>query len=341
MSEAENSLPPEIPRRYGNGLLGGLVPKDARCLIVTMPAPWEIAKRQFASEPESLQFVTSLAEEEIVRTEAQIPPVDRVLGIGGGMCMDYAKYVAWKRKIPLTLAPGIVSVDACLTDAIALRRQGRVEYVGKVYPDEVVVDFDLVCAAPPELNRAGAGDILSIHTALFDWKLAHERTGETYDAVIAHSSRALLGALSKGADEIRNATPAGIRTIMELFNAEVRLCYEAGSSRPEEGSEHFWAYNLEYRTGRSFVHGNLVAVGIVLMSALQNNDVTGIRGLIDSLGIPVSVEGLGVTRAQARDALTTARAYAEAERLEYSILNDREITPALADELIAVAVSEG
>ena len=59
------------------------------------------------------------------------------------------------------LAPSIVSVDACLTDAAAVRREGRVHYLGHVVPREVVVDFDLICKAPPELNRAGAGDILS------------------------------------------------------------------------------------------------------------------------------------------------------------------------------------
>ena len=60
---------------------------------------------------------------------------------------------------------------------------------------------------------------------------------------------------------IRNVTPEGIRALVELFWSEVVLCYKAGSSRPEEGSEHFWAYNLEFRTGRSFAHGDLIALG--------------------------------------------------------------------------------
>ncbi len=244
----------EIPRRYGNGLFGTLCPSDERWLFVTMQELWNIAQKQLAKTPFAMHFVTTMSEDSVESSEQELPQVDGVVGIGGGSCLDYAKYVAWKRNIPLILAPSIVSVDACLTDAVAVRRDGRVHYMGTAYPKEVVVDFDLIGAAPAELNRAGAGDILSIHTALFDWNLSHERNGEAYDNQIAEESRHLLKILSENVDDIRDATPDGIRTLIELFWSEVVLCYRMGNSRPEEGSEHFWAYNLEFLTVRSFAH---------------------------------------------------------------------------------------
>ena len=49
----------------------------------------------------------------------------------------------------------------------------------------LLVDFDLLSSAPPALNRAGAGDILSIFTALRDWQNAASRQGEPYDEDVA------------------------------------------------------------------------------------------------------------------------------------------------------------
>ncbi len=331
---AERPLPPEIPRRYGHGLLGSLLPPDERWLVVTMPEPWALASRQFSRPPAALHMVTTMTEEAVEAQTRELPAVEGVLGIGGGSCMDFAKYVAWQRSLPLVLAPSIVSVDACLTDAVAVRREGRVHYMGEAYPREVVVDFDLVCAAPPELNRAGAGDILSIHTALCDWSLAHEHNGEPYDAGLAAESRALLDRLAEKSEEVRNATPEGVRTLTELFWAEVRLCQRAGSSRPEEGSEHFWAYNLEFLTRRSFLHGDLIALGILLMSGLQENDVAGAKERIEAVGLRHTPEALGLSREAVRESLLTARDYAVSDQLNFSILNVREITPQLADRLI-------
>jgi glycerol dehydrogenase-like iron-containing ADH family enzyme len=299
-----------------------------------MPEPWALASRQFSRPPAALRMVTTMTEEVVEAQTTALPPVEGVLGIGGGSCMDFAKYVAWQRNLPLLLAPSIVSVDACLTEAVAVRRDGRVHYMGEAYPREVVVDFDLVCAAPPELNRAGAGDILSIHTALCDWHLAHELNGEPYDIALAAESRALLDRLAEKADDVRNATPEGIRALVELFWAEVRLCQRAGSSRPEEGSEHFWAYNLEFLTRRSFLHGDLIALGILLMSGLQENDVSGARERIEAVGLRHTPEALGLSREAVRESLLTARDYAVSDQLNFSILNVREMTPKLADRLI-------
>lgn len=54
----------------------------------------------------------------------------------------------------------------------------QVTYVGDRRPERLLVDYDLLERAPSLLNRAGAGDILSIFTALHDWKLASTKTEE-------------------------------------------------------------------------------------------------------------------------------------------------------------------
>jgi glycerol dehydrogenase-like iron-containing ADH family enzyme len=72
----------------------------------------------------------------------------------------------------------------------------------------VIVDAALIRTAPAHLNRGGVGDILSIHTALYDWRLAHARTGEPYDAAVAQQSAALLSACASRAARF---TPSATR----------------------------------------------------------------------------------------------------------------------------------
>ena len=71
-----------------------------------------------------------------------------IVGFGGGTALDTAKYLAWKRGLPLVQIPTITSVDAGFTDAIGVRADGHVRYVGTIEPEEVVLDIDLIRSAP-------------------------------------------------------------------------------------------------------------------------------------------------------------------------------------------------
>jgi len=319
---------------YGSNLLPQVLPESKRRLVITTPPILEYVQARMCSVDATFELAPSMDERTLAAWEHALPDTDAVLGIGGGVCLDAAKYVAWRRSLPLWLAPSVVSVDACLTEAIAVRHEGRVRYIGEVYPEAVVVDYSLIQSAPTHLNRAGAGDILSIHTALWDWQVAAQEKGERYDSAIADQSARLLARLDEAADEVRAVTEAGIRTLVELFAAEVALCRQAGNSRPEEGSEHFWAYNVEYRTRRHFAHGELVTLGALLMATLQQNRAAALRTLVHRLGIRWRPEEIGISREEVIGALITARDYAASEQLPFSAVNARDISKEPADQLV-------
>jgi glycerol-1-phosphate dehydrogenase [NAD(P)+] len=196
------------------------------------------------------------------------------------------------------------------------------------------------------LMRFGAGAFASAPlegTALFDWELAARATGERFDAAIAAQARRLLDDLEMNAAEIRHVSERGLRFLAEAFAIEDALCTRHGSSRPEEGSEHFLAYVIEYRTGRSFIHGELVALGLVMMAALQGNDPVSVSRTLHELGIPHDLRHLGLDAATLRSCLAALPGYCHAEALPYSVVDElagRE-TADLVDDVCARYLSCG
>ncbi len=309
-----------LQQRCGNGT----------CTILTQPEPWAIAREQFAAlDAMHVIYLHSMEQNEMAQMERALPTTGLVMGIGGGQAMDAAKYVAWKRGIPLLLAPTIISVDAAVTNTIALREGNRVRYSGFVVADAVVVDFAVISKAPANLNRAGIGDLLSIHTALWDWQHA----GSDYNAQIGQQTRAILNELDTRAEAIARCDEDALRSIMESFVRENALCLQAGSSRPEEGSEHFLAYNIEYITGQRYVHGQLICLCTYVMARLQENQARWVRQLIERTHCPWRLHELGISREAFVQALLTLRAYAESEALPASVITLRPITSEFAGQL--------
>lgn len=318
---------------FGRGLLASVSHTWGRYLLLTMPEPWNVAGPMVSESPHHVHFVESMDREAVERVEVKLPPADTVVGLGGGMALDMAKYVAWRRGVEPVLVPSIASVDACVTNTIAVRDEGKVRYIGFVVPQVVLTDFALMQSAPPHLNRAGIGDILSIHTARWDWKAAAGRGLVAYDEDVARQVAALVDQLEARAEDVHAVTDSALRWLIEAYTAENALCLHVGHSRPEEGSEHFFAYNIEHRTGRGYVHGELVCLGILLMSRLQENEPARVERILEATGVRFQPRDLNLSLAEVEATLLTLPAYVESEGLPHSVINERTLDATLVGEI--------
>jgi glycerol-1-phosphate dehydrogenase [NAD(P)+] len=306
-------------------------------VLVSQPQPLGLLDASIAAGATRIVEATSL-DEETLRSQARgMPPASGIIGIGGGVTMDTAKYLAWRSSLPLVLAPSIVSVDAAVTNTIAIRRQGSVEYDGFVVAEAIVADLDLIARAPPRLNRAGVGDLLSIQTARADWDLGARAGRIAFDAEVDAAAGQELTALYALADQVAAVSDAALEHIVRAYARVNALCLRVGHSGPEEGSEHYFAYAAEAATGRTFVHGEIVGLGVVLMAALQRGDAAGAAAFLDACAVAWRPEALGLDARQVAGILAGLPGFVRQAGLPWSIIDETTLDERTIAALLASA----
>jgi glycerol-1-phosphate dehydrogenase [NAD(P)+] len=313
---------------YGVGLLTKLDKHTyEHSVVFCAPEAWELVRSQFPIQPLQVVDRFSMEQSELEALISDMPKATTVFGIGGGSACDAAKMYAWTNAVKLVLVPTILSVDAPYTPAVGVRVGHHVRYVGQIYPEHLLVDFDIIRQSPCRLNRAGIGDVLSIHTALYDWKLAATQVGEAYQAEIAEQSARLFERLERGADDIYRCNDNGLKLISDLYVDEVRLCEEHGNSRPEEGSEHYIAYCLESLTHTHYLHGELIALCTLLGSIYQGQNSDRLFDVIRKSGVAYRPEEVGTTLEELERTLLALPEYLSKEtQLPYGIFHHRPPT---------------
>lgn len=317
----------------GRGLLGELRHFVHRpFLVVTMEDLWPLFGDAFAGAECHVHFVASMEQAALEAMLAALPPVEAVVGLGGGMAIDTAKYVAWRRRLPLFQVPTALSVDAMFGHRAGVRVDGVVQYVGWAVPEAVYVDLDILRAAPRQLNWSGIGDILCNHTGVLDWRYA-QRSGQCeprwpYDDALAQSSLAKVEAVLAHVADIRDLTDRGIAVLIDGLRWGGGSFHAAGwMPRHIEGVEHFFFYTLEYLTGRKFIHGQPVGLGVYIGSLLHDSRAEEMLAAMRDIGLDIRPQAMGLTWDDVGAALAAMGGFARRNGHWHSIAHDTEIAP--------------
>jgi glycerol dehydrogenase-like iron-containing ADH family enzyme len=317
-----NDLP--VPQ-FGHHLVEELSSDDlGRHVIYSQQVPWKFYGNRFAAEPARTVLVDEVSLESLDALLKDPADFDTVVAFGGGLAIDSAKFVAWKTGKRLLTIPTAVSADVSVCRAIAVRDDWRVRYIGDKMPERLIVDYDIIRSAPAYLNRGGVCDILSCYTALKDWEISSANTAETTDTQTVDATNNLLRHLFSHQKEIHDVTEDGIRFLIEGYLEEVHVCEQYGSPRPEEGSEHFFAYNLEYRLRRPFLHGTIISLGVVLMTILQERDPREVADFLDGTGVLWRPKDAGLRDEDIVQSIETLDDYCRNEGFYYTVVDERK-----------------
>lgn len=256
-----------------------------------------------------------------------------VYAVGGGLAVDAAKYMAAKRGLPLVCLPTALSVDAFFTWASGVRQEGGVRYLVTQPPEKVIIDWQVLAAAPLSIRAAGICDVLSIATGCWDWRFADERGQNPpempYLPFAAEVAQGILQGALDCAPAAGRGDPQGLKQLLDCLALEVQLTNQLGHARPEEGSEHYFAYAVENLAGHGRPHADLLAPGILLMARLQGQDLTPLRRALVDCRIPLD----GIPTAMVEATLRALPDYCRQQGYPFGIahtLDESALAPALA-----------
>ncbi len=263
------------------------------------------------------------SQDRFEQLASEIPADAEVIyAVGGGLPVDAAKYAGMKRGLTVCAVPTALSVDAHLTPASGIRRDGCVFYVPTPPPKMLYVDWSVISSAPSWVRAAGICDVLSIATGLWDWQFAERRgqqaPGQQWTPYAASVAQILLDEAITIAQSAGNGEITGLSRLLELLALEVQLCNLIGHSRPEEGAEHAFAYSIENLVGKGLPHGDLVGPGILAIAAAQGQS-------IDRLREALLASGARLDQIAARDAeatLVDLPAYVAKHRLPFGVAHE-------------------
>jgi glycerol-1-phosphate dehydrogenase [NAD(P)+] len=270
------------------------IQEKRRVALVTSPPAWDAVKNRLTEfPPTTITFVqeATIAHWNKLSVGLYASRPDVVYSVGGGLTADAAKFISNLFHLPLVCIPTALSVDAFFTAAAGIRENGCVKYIETPPPDQVVIDFDVLAAAPESIRAAGITDVMSIATGSWDWKFAHERgknpPGMEYIPWVYENAQSILRGVLDCAESAGRGEEDGLKQLLDCLCMEVQLCNQIGHARPEEGSEHYFAYCAEQFAGSGWPHADLLGPGILLMAQRQGQESAHLQKAMEACHIPL------------------------------------------------------
>ncbi len=251
-----------------------------------------------------------------------------IIPIGAGTVTDWAKYAGSKVGRQIICIPSTLSGNAMFTEKAIFYRYDEKEKDRKREsmvsgpPVKVIFDLELLSGmldsameiSPKRANRAGSGDILSIHSALLDWNLAVKEEKEREDKVIHDAAHEILELTRQNAEFIRDNTDLGMILLIEMLSESSLLNMRFGTSRPKDGSEHLLADQIDKSLPPDTpkLHGEQVTIASLIMGYLYSTKYvetpyTLIRDMAVALGLPTEPADVEMSRENIIEALQNVR----------------------------------
>lgn len=214
--------------------------------------------------------------------------VEAIYVVGNGAAVVAGKMVAHVNHLPLILIPTALDGDVLFESFVVFMKDGLMTRVETGAADEVIIDWDLIQAAPAHERGAAMVDVLAIVTALLDWRYAATKNRTTsehrFSAWGASVAAGLASQAIKSAKAIGEGQLEALRTLVDLLMISVQLAHQLGHDRHQEGTEHYFAYSLQNQ-GAKFNHAEGVGAGILFASALHGQDPSALRDALTNAEI--------------------------------------------------------
>ncbi len=376
--EGEAASVPRVliaPQRYvqGDGVLDHLgrylsiVPSERVAILIDKAGQQRDGARLLNSlnsakiESEVVTFHGECSTEEVDRVvevlQAMATPVDSVVAVGGGKCLDAGKCVAQRLAMPMVSVPTLASTDApCSALSVMYTAEGvfsDVEFSPRS-PALVAIDTRIVAEAPVRFLVAGIGDAMATWyeaRTCFDNPRARSVLGAR--PTLATSAIGELCAdtlfeygLSAVEAVKRSEVNDALENIVEANTLLSGMGFESGGL----AVAHSIAQGLTVvpEVHRNYMHGEMVAIGLLTQLVLEKSfdEARKVAGFFAKVGLPAHLGQISLSlsnEAQLGDVMKTAMMLPFVANEPFAVTTESLLTAAArAHELgLEVAQSAG
>lgn len=252
------------------------------------------------------EFGGECSKEEINKHKESLASASVVIGVGGGKVLDTAKAVAYYAKLPVIIAPTIASTDApCSRLSVIYTEDGAFESYLPLpkNPEMVLMDTDIITAAPARFMTAGIGDALATYYEAAACVASNATTmagGHVTNAAFALAKLCREILLSDGIKAV-TAAEQGLST-QAVENIIEANTYLSGVGFESSGlaAAHAIHNGLTILPEcHDKLHGEKVAFGTLTQMVLENCPLEEILDIISFcaiVGLPVTFADLGIDK---------------------------------------------
>ncbi len=278
-----------------------------------------LIRKSFGSpEPKFEIFNGECSKNEVDRLIGLMGNCDVIIGAGGGKILDTAKAVGYYTKKPVAIVPTIASTDApCSALSVLYTDEGvfdRYLFL-PANPNLVLVDTEIVSAAPVRLLVSGMGDALATY---FEARANQASGGTTcaggqatgaalalarlcYDTLIRQGLKAKL------AVEQKVCTKA-VETVIEANTYLSGIGFESGGLA---GAHAIHNGLTVLEQCHHMYHGEKVAFGTLAQLVLEDAPMEELEEVVDfclEVGLPVTLADIGLENPTGEEIMEVARA---------------------------------
>lgn len=233
---------------------------------------------------------------------------DVIVGVGGGVLMDFSKLCGYYAKLPVINLPTSSATCACYTPlSVRYTPEGRT--VGSRHydyeVDAVLADTEIIAKQPIRLLLAGVFDALAKFVEIkqrFNETTTEFPIGLDWAYVMSKHSYQILN--TKTMDCIADMEKGILSDTVEqlIFTALAGTGVISGIARGSNQTALAHKFyestrTLFHETARPYLHGEIVGIGLLLQNHFNGEEEnnTALRELMKGYGMPGSISEIGVT----------------------------------------------
>jgi glycerol dehydrogenase len=291
-------------RRHGEQLLSGLSAMQIEATVEVFEGECSYSEIERASS--SLQ--------------SKGRPFDSLIAVGGGKGLDAGKCVAARLEVPVVIVPTIASTDAPCSALSVIYTDEGIAHGGESFPDSpafVLVDSQLIAAAPVRYLVAGMGDALATrYEARTCYRNPAGRAVIGGRPTIAAQAIAELCAQTVFDDGVaaaqanyRGETNPALERVIEANTLLSGIGFESGGVTAAHAVAMGFTRLPAAREG--YLHGEMVAMGLLTQLALEQSidECEQVARFCAEVGLPTHLAQLSLDTTGDGPALQEAMAH--------------------------------